>query len=126
MIEVLHEKFTIKLVKENFLALEVYEGQVIEAEDIRAVYKGYETLVGDNDYVVAVYGNPFSSISKEAKEIAVKEYSSAKRKKVAMISDNLSHILIIKFFILWNKPKTPIRIFKDENKAFDWLESSLD
>ena len=123
MEKVLHDKFTIKLIEQNFLTLEIHEHQVIEAEDIHLIYEGYEALIGENQYVVAVYGNPFSSISDEAKQIAAKEYASEKRKKVALISDNLAHNIIVKFFIVLNKPKTPIKIFKSEEKAFAWLRS---
>lgn len=119
-----HNKFTIELIKDNFLSIVIHENEIIEADDIHLIYEGYEQLVGDNEYVVVVYGNPFSSISDEAREIAASQYASEKRKKVAIISDNLSHIIIIKFFIFWNKPKTPIKIFKSEQKAFEWLEST--
>lgn len=117
-----HEKFTLKLIKENFISLEIHEGKVIEVEDIHLIYQGYVDLVGDNEYVVAIYGNPFSSISNEAKEIAAKQYRSEKRRKVAMITNNLAHVLIVKFFITWNKPRTRIEIFRNEEKAFEWLE----
>jgi hypothetical protein len=116
-----HDKFIIKRIKDNLLSLEIYENQIIEADDIHLIYEGYESLIGEKDYAVAVYANPFSSISDAAKQIAAKQYASEKRKKVALISNNLAHIIIVRFFILWNKPKTPIRIFKSEQKAFEWL-----
>lgn len=118
-----HDKFTIKQIEPNFLSLEIKEGAIIEAKDIHEIYAGYVRLVGENDYVVAIYANPFSSISKEAREIAAKEYASEKRKKVAMISENLSHVLLVRFFIKINVPKTNIKIFKNEPKAFEWLRS---
>lgn len=77
--------------------------------------------MGENEYVVAVYANPFSSMSQKAREIAATEYASDKRKKVALISDNLAHVIILTFFININRPKTKIKIFKNEAKAFIWL-----
>jgi hypothetical protein len=124
MESVSHKKFTIKQIRDNFLSLEIHENEIIEADDIHLIYQGYVKLVGENEYVVALYGNPFSSISDEAKEIAATQYASEKRKKVALISNNLAHVIIVKFFILWNKPKTPIKIFKSDQKAFQWLEST--
>ena len=120
-----HDKFTIKLIKDNFLSLEIHENEIIEVEDIHLIYQGYDTLVGENEFVVAVYGNHFSSISNEAREVAAKQYASKKRKKVALISNNLAHVLIVRFFITWNKPKTLIKTFKSEEKAFAWLESDM-
>jgi len=119
-----HEKFVIKEVKSNFLTLEIYENKVIDENDIHHIYQGYKDLVGDNYYVVAVYANSFSSISPKAREIAAEQYFSIKRKKVALISSNFAHILLIKMFIKLNKPKTPIQIFKDEKVAYKWLNKS--
>ena len=76
------------------------------------------------EFLVAVDLSELTEIViEEAKKIAAEEYASPKRKKVALISDNLAHVLVIKFFIIWNKPKTPIKIFKSEEKAFQWLKS---
>jgi hypothetical protein len=119
-----HDKFTLKEIEPNFLSLEIKEGKTIEAEDIHAIYSGYETLAGENEYVVAMYGNAFSSISKDAREIATSQYASAKRKKVALISDNLSHVILVTFFIKLNGPKTNIKIYKNEANAFSWLRSA--
>ena len=118
-----HDKFTIKLIEDNVLLLEIHENEIIDAEDIHLIYQEYHSLIGENEYVVAVYANPFSSISDEAKKISAEEYASSKRKKVALISNNLAHVLVIKFYVIWNKPKTPIKIFKSEKKAFAWLKS---
>jgi hypothetical protein len=118
-----HEKFVIKEIKSNFLTLEIHENETIDENDIHFIYKGYTDLVGGNQYVVAVYANPFSSISPDARKIAAEKYASLNRKKVALISTNFAHILIIKLFIKLNKPKTPIQIFRDSKSAFDWLES---
>ena len=121
MEKIVHIKFTMQLLEENFITLRVKEGQTIEVEDIREVYAGYEKLVGQNDYVVAVYGSPLSSMSKKASELAAKEYASDKRKKVAVISENIANVFIVKLYILLNKPKTNIKIFKKEALAFEWL-----
>lgn len=118
-----HSKFILKLVSDGIISLEIKEGEVIEANDIHEIYAGYDRLMGDKEYVVAVYGNPFSSISKEAREIAAQEYENPKRKKVAMITQNLAHVILVKFYITINAPKTTIKIFKSETDAFDWLKS---
>ena len=118
-----NKKFTTKLIESNFIALEIAAGEIIDEIDIHDIYASYKELVGENEYVVAVYGNPFSSISKKAREIAADQYASLKRKKVALISKNTAHVLLVTFFIRVNKPKTEIKIFKNESEAFDWLRS---
>ena len=123
MAQITHHKFTIKHIEDDILLLEIFENEVIEADDIHLIYQGYDKLIGDREYAVLVHGNPFSSISDEAKEIAANKYASEKRKKVAIIANNLAHVLIVRFFVLWNNPKTPIQIFKSEEKAMEWVKS---
>jgi hypothetical protein len=81
-----HDKFTIKRIKDNFLSLEIHQNETIEADDIHLIYQGYDKLIGDNEYVVAVYANPFSSISDEAQKIASTQYASEKRSLLFQIT----------------------------------------
>lgn len=117
-----HEKFTLTLLKPNFIKLEIHEEQTIEPDDIREIAAGYEQLAGDNEYVVAFYGYDFATVTREAMEVAVKEFSNPKRKKSAVITNNLAHIILIRLYILWYKPVSQFRMFKSEEAAFEWLE----
>ena len=117
-----NDKFIITLMKKNFIKLEILAGQEIEADDIHEIHKGYQELVGDKEYVVAVYGSDFATISREAMDVAAEYYGNSKRKRVAVITNNLAHILMIRFYILWKNPKTPVQLFKSEQKAFQWLQ----
>ncbi|TNF48433.1 MAG: hypothetical protein EP305_05540 [Bacteroidetes bacterium] len=117
-----NDKFIITLMKKNFIKLEILAGQEIEADDIHEIHKGYQELVGDKEYVVAVYGSDFATISREAMDVAAEYHGNSKRKRVAVITNNLAHILMIRFYILWKNPKTPVQLFKSEQKAFQWLQ----
>lgn len=122
MQKITKEKFKLTLLKENLIQLEILEEQEIVGEDIYEIHKGYKELVGDKEYCVVVYGYDFASITREAMDVAAKQYASEKRKKVAVITDNFAHILLIRFYILWNNPSTPVKLFNSKEKAFKWLE----
>lgn len=122
MPQINHEKFTLTLLKENFIKLEILEDQEIGPEEIGAIVEGYKMLVGDNEYVVAIYGYDFATFTREAMDVAVNKYSNPKRKKVAVISNNLAHIMLVKLYIMWYRPKSQLRLFKSEEAAFKWLE----
>jgi hypothetical protein len=115
-------KFSLKLLEENFVSLEIKEGCIIDVEEIHEINRGYKKLCQDNEYVVIIYGNNFSSFTSEARKVSAKKYFSKKRRKVALVSNNLAHIMVIKFYINFNKPKTNINIFSDRNKAIRWLK----
>lgn len=122
MTTITNEKFTLTLLKPNFIKLEVHEEQEIGPDDIGVIVAGYKELVGDNEYVVAIYGYDFATFTREAMSVAVEKYSSPKRKKVAVISNNLAHIMLVRLYVLWYKPKSELRLFKSEENAFKWLE----
>lgn len=121
-----HPKFLMSLLQKNCISLEIKEGEQIDSDDIHAIYTGYDKLIQNEDYVVAVYANPFSSMTKAAREVAATSYYSDRRKKVAFISDNLGHIILIKFFQKINSSKTNLRIFRNEDDAFNWLLDSAE
>lgn len=120
---IIHEKFTLSLPKENFIKLEILEDQEIETDDIHAIFAGYAELVGDNEYVVTIYGYDFATLGREAMAVAAEQYANPKRKKVAVITSNLAHILLIRAYNMWYKPVSQIRLFKSEEVAYKWLEN---
>lgn len=125
MKQVKHKKFTLSLLKKNFIKLEILEEQVIEPNDVHAIAAGYKELVGDSEYVVAIYGYDFATITKEAMQIAVENYSDPKKRRLAVITNNLAHILLIRLYMMWYKPKSEIRLFKLEEAAHQWLEEVI-
>ena len=125
MTTITHEKFTLTLLKPNLVKLEILEEQVIEPDDIHAIAAGYKELAGDNEYVVAIYGYDFATISKEAMQTAVENYSDPKKKRLAVITDNLAHIILIRLYMMWYKPKTEMRLFKSAEAAHQWLEEAI-
>lgn len=42
---------------------------------------------------------------------------------VGVVVSSLSQILIVNFFIKFNKPASPTRFFKSEEKALEWLKN---
>lgn len=125
MSKITHEKFILSLIKENFLKLEILEDQEIGPDEIHAIAAGYNELVGDNEYVVAIYGYDFATFTRDAMEVAIEHYSDPNRKRVAVISNNLAHMLLVRLYIIWYKPTSQMRLFKSEEAAYNWLEESL-
>lgn len=123
--EIKHPKFTLRLLKDNVLYLKIHENQTIEVDDLPALYGGYDVIYPEGDYVVMMYGSPFASISKEARDIAASEYASERRKKIAFISTNIANIMIVRFFCTFYRPKTQIQIFRNEIDALAWLQKDL-
>jgi len=61
-------------------------------------------------------------ISKESREYGAKKEVSGLSSAMAILAGkSLAAILVGNFFIRFNKPVTPTKIFKREEKALEWL-----
>ncbi|NQX98298.1 MAG: STAS/SEC14 domain-containing protein, partial [Flavobacteriales bacterium] len=60
--------------------------------------------------------------SKESREYGAKKEVSGLSSAMAILAGkSLAAILVGNFFIRFNKPVTPTKIFKREEKALEWL-----
>jgi hypothetical protein len=65
------------------------------------------------------------SVTKEAKEYAVKIEDISPVKASAILVNNLAYKLIAEFYYRVNKPKKHYKIFSKEEKAVEWLKQFL-
>lgn len=66
------------------------------------------------------------TITKEARDNATKIEHLAPIKGSAVIADNLAYRLIANFYLKFNKPKTPYRVFETYEKGIAWLKTLSD
>ncbi|MDX2174493.1 MAG: hypothetical protein SFY56_15425 [Bacteroidota bacterium] len=62
------------------------------------------------------------TITKEARDNATNLEDKSPLSATAIIISNLAYKLIAEFFIKFNKPKRPYKIFKNEKEAVEWLK----
>ncbi len=70
-------------------------------------------------------GGEFVTVSKEARLNATIMESSTPVAASAIVVQNLAQRIIANYYYKFNKPKTPYRIFKDVDKAADWLNENF-
>lgn len=63
------------------------------------------------------------SLSKEARDNAVKIEDQSMLGASAVVVDTLAYKLIANFYLKFNKPKRPYRVFSKEEEAIKWLKS---
>lgn len=86
-------------------------------EHMKPFYLGKESMFG------IVYPTPGSVITEEAREFWSKnEFIQNNTKALAVLYLQLAHRLIISMFIKFNKPKTPLKVFKNIDSAINWLK----
>lgn len=120
-----HQKFNIADVGNSIIRLEVVEGAELELEDAVLMHSSMLELSGGKRFCVLFIANTQFSVSSAArKKIASKEYSSM-RYADAFVTSSLANKLTGNFFIKFNKPESPTKIFTKEEEAIEWLNDQL-
>lgn len=63
------------------------------------------------------------TISKEARDNAVKIEPRSMTGASAVVVDSLAYKLIANFYLQFNQPKRPYKVFNKEDEAITWLKS---
>jgi len=63
------------------------------------------------------------SLSKEARDNAIKIEDQSMLAASAVVVDNLAYKLIANFYLNFNKPKRPYKVFSKEEDAIAWLKT---
>ena len=116
---------TIRVVGHNIVENIIHDNVTIDREDVLAIKEANMSLTKGNQYAILVNAGPFSSITREARELsASKEFSEQTRAKALLVS-SLGHRIVGQFYIRINKPHIKTKIFSERSAAMDWLERQL-
>jgi hypothetical protein len=114
-----------EIIEENPLIIKVESssGEFIEADDANAMREAnLELSNGGPYYVLLDTSKGYASSRPEANEIfAGKEYAESRR-AIAIIAKSLASKIVSNFFIRFNKPVTPTKVFTNETEAIAWIK----
>ena len=78
-------------------------------------------MVGDKAYTAIVHAEPGVNFTAEGRVYGAKKGHVGNKKAWAAVTDNLAQILVVNFFMRFNKPQIPFKLFKTEKEARKWL-----
>lgn len=115
-------KATVELREDGHLVIRIKDGQELDVEDIKALIEAKRKLLGNTPHTTVFIAGANSSISNEARTFAssVEAYDGAIAKSI--VANELSTRLMGNFFIRFNKPPAPTRLFASEKEATQWLD----
>lgn len=101
------------------------EDAEISIESMKEQYEAQDRLVGYDDYAVLIDVRKNTSAPPETRTFMA-NYNPPKRKATALITNFiLAAQLVANFYIKFHKPKTPTKIFSDNEEAIKWLNEKL-
>ncbi len=96
----------------------------IQERDIYELSEANQKLAEEERYSLLVVSGKYSTVTPEARELAASESFSTRRIALAFVTDDLAQRLLVNFFIKFNKPNTPTKLFSNEDDAKKWLLKS--
>lgn len=107
------------------MKLHLKEGSDFDLEAIQEQYKAQDELTGNDIYAVLVDATHHVSMSKDCREFMA-SYKNPRRKATALLTRyNLATIILANFYLKFNQPNIPTKMFNDEEEALVWLNAML-
>ncbi|HEY9084148.1 MAG TPA: STAS/SEC14 domain-containing protein [Vicingaceae bacterium] len=96
----------------------------IELEDAIEIDQAFINITNNQPFCVVVDArNRYSSASNDARNFFANDPEILPiRKKIAIVVNNMPTRIIANFFVKFNQPQTPTKVFNDYNKAIEWLK----
>lgn len=114
----------ISYLHKNIYLLVFEDDYEIEIQDAVEIDKAFIKLLNGKKFSVIVDTRDcFTSTTNEARNFFANDPEILPiRKKIAIVINNMPTKLLANFFIRFNKPQTPTRLFTNYDKAMSWLE----
>lgn len=116
---------TIKLRSDSIVYVLFKEGTTIDIPLQMRLLDAYNDICDGRKLPFLFDAMEHVSITKEAKVNAIEIEAMAPVTASAIVARNLAYRLIAEFYLKINKPKTPFKIFKNEEDAVSWLRLFL-
>ena len=120
------DHFTISLIDDCIINIQIKDFKELEKEDI---IKMQAWITGNNLktklYNLAIFGNG-SSATREAREYASSKEGNTLTFGTAIVVKNFAQQLILDYYIKFNNPVHPTRVFLRKEKALDWIKKQME
>ncbi len=119
-------KALVELREDGHLEIRIKDNQELDVDDIKALVLAKRRLLGNTPHTTVFIAGSNSSISTEARSFASTEeaYDGAIAKSI--VANELSTRLMGNFFIRFNHPPAPTKLFATEKEATEWLNQMRD
>jgi hypothetical protein len=120
-----HPSFTLGRRDDGVAHMYFKDGCEITIELQKDFVKAYNELKENVDYPVLYEPGEGCTVTKEARENAVIIEGLTPICASAVIAPNTVYQLVANFYLKFNKPKKPYRVFRSEEGALEWLRTFL-
>jgi hypothetical protein len=120
-----NNKFEIREEHLPIFRLTIFEAVEIELEDVMEMAAAFRKLSQGQKFAVLLDATKPFTLSSEARNMIASKELTSDRMAAAFVTRSLANKLVGNFFIKFNKPATPTRLFSDEAAAMVWLREMV-
>lgn len=116
---------TVSLRSDGIIHLELHPVEELAVKDAWEIIKAIEGIGKGKKFPNLITAKDYVNIDKEAKVLSASEEGNQYTLADAIVVDSIALKLIANFYISFNKPVRPTRLFSSEEKAVAWLKTFL-
>ena len=120
-----NDKFDISEIKPSILLVTVFTGVDLEVDDVRDMRDRMDELSSTPKYAVLLDATNHFVITGEGRALIADKEFGKNRLAAAFVVTSMANRIVGNFFINFNKPHSPTKLFNIEEEALKWLEEQL-
>jgi len=119
------KKFTVSLRSDGIMQFTVKHETNLEVTDVKAIVNTVGKIGKGKKFPNLVVIPAGVTFDKEAREFSAREEANVYTIADAFVIKSLAHKLIGNFYINFDKPVRPTKLFNSQTKAVKWLKTFL-
>ena len=116
----------VALMSDGIMYVLFKENCVLDIDLQIRLFAAYNEITKGKKVPFLFYAEDSVTITKEARENARIMEDQLPRKAAAVLATSLAYKLVANFYLQFNKPKIPYKVFTSKNTALEWLSQFLD
>jgi hypothetical protein len=115
------DNITMRLYDNGIMNVIFRDNCYIDLKDVRQVMAWVEEIGKGRMFINLMEGAYNSDLAPEVREFSASSSNNKYTIADAMVISSQAHKLVTNFYMKFNKPSKPTKIFTDRNKAIEWL-----
>lgn len=113
----------VQLYEPTLVRIEIFSGTIIGLKESRSMNDAVGTLSGGKECLVLIVADEFAQFDSDSSDFSASEEGQRYTTADALVVKSLSQKILANFYLKFNKPAKPTRIFTNEAEAIAWLFS---
>lgn len=120
------DRIDISVTEDNYYYIHIHKGTEVSLDLVKRVINTMATLQSTKKLPVLIKSDSFSLPTKETREFLAQKNASPYAKAEAYVIFSMAQKIVGNFYLNFNKPQRPTKLFNDLKSARAWLKQFED